>query len=92
VLPDMLFGLITDAVGWILAALPQLHAPSWMAPGGSVVTAAASLGSDAAGFSAWFPFGALGTVVDAVLLAIPIAIAVRLARALMSLMTGGGGN
>jgi hypothetical protein len=90
-IPDLIFGLLLDFVTWFMHALPAVTIPSWLGSTGTVVTSAGTWGADAAGFGGWIPFTAIGNVITSVLVAIPLAVSVRLVRIVLSYMTGGGG-
>lgn len=73
----------------ILDSLPETEVPDWIGTGAgfipSIFTFAASMG-------VWFPFGLLGIVLTAVVATWLASFGIKLARIIISHVTGGGGG
>jgi hypothetical protein len=77
---DFILTAVTSVVTFLLGLIPSFGLPAWLGPGSILVTKATDLGNSAAGLGAWVPLGAVVTVLEAIVVAIPIALAVRLGR------------
>lgn len=80
-----LAGLFSALLSW----LPAPSVPSWVS---GITTAVSTVVTYMASMSAWFPVGLLRTILLAWAAAYLVAVAVRLARLVVSLFTGGGGS
>jgi len=91
-IPDLIFGTVIDTFALVFRFMPAPGIPTWLGPGGTIVTSAAALGGEASVLGVWLPFGAIADVVTAILVAIPVAVAIRGVRIISSYFTGGGGQ
>lgn len=81
----VLLGFMT----FVLGLLPSFTPPAWMADLAGYVSS--GLGAFSS-LSYWIPVGAVGTVVALVVVVQGIALALKLARMVLSVVTGGGGS
>jgi hypothetical protein len=86
---EWLMALAANLFDWLTSNLPAYQEPAWI---GQLAGAAASLFQMAGSMGVWFP----GALVLAVLLALLgfwlVGFGVKLARMVLSLVTGGGGS
>lgn len=73
----------------LLGVIPVIPVPGWVtSPSGAVATVFQAAGS----MGVWFPGPLAITVIGAVLVVKVAGLGIRLARMILSLLTGGGGN
>lgn len=81
--------LVLRVLGWALQSIPVPSPPAWLSsPDGALMTVFGGVYS----MSVWFPTGLVMIVVGAAFLARLAGLGIKVARMVLSLFTGGGGN
>lgn len=86
---EAIINVFAAVVAFLVGLLPSWTAPDWL--GAAVSTMASAIG-DITMLSGWVPVKAVGTAVAFMLACSGIGMAVKVARMVLSLSTGGGGS
>lgn len=94
---DAILTVLLAPLAWLLGLLPSWTPPDWLVgQAGCNKTLlechAFDVGQYAGAAQGWVPIQEVVVVVQAVFLALGVALAIRLVRMVVSAVTGGGGN
>lgn len=91
-IPEALMNLAVEMIGFALGLMPDVETPEWLQPGGTLESATNTMGSYMAPMSVWVPLDHVAIAVEAILACLVTGAAIRSARMVLSLVTGGGGS
>jgi hypothetical protein len=86
---EAFLGLLFGLFSFVGDLMPEMEVPAFV---GSIAGLVGTITGAMAPLGMWIPFGAAGTATTAVLVAIGVAVAVKIVRIVLSLFTGGGGS
>ncbi len=86
---NALLSLLKHILDFVLGLFPTISVPDWLS---SSDGAMATVFADAGSMSVWFPVTLAVTIVGSVLLIWFTGWGIKIARMVLSLFTGGGGN
>lgn len=91
---DRVLSVVLSPIYWLLGAFPDVSWPLWFAASGSgsVAERAAVWGSSVGLLGGWFPVAEFFDAGSLVLVCIGVAVAIKLVRIVVSLLTAGGGS